>query len=370
MHKLRLLISSVLVLVVISIFSETITFDENAGNELLNCNSKDLKQIRLEFSLSGFQLQEIGEQGEVNHQITCSDLQEIDIRDQDQLPDFSCLIAIPDKGETEVIVVSSETEYFQDIEVIPDGNTSPDIVTISEPAIFRDLRVISVTIKPFHYSKNTRELAVTKNLEVVLSTIGINGINQKQVSGKRSSAFEPIYESLITNYRDLTRNEFQQPSYLFIYPDVSTIQNDLQPLLDWKHKKGFEVTAASTTETGSSLAEIKGYLQNAYDTWENRPEFVCLIGDGTGTYSIPATFLEGGEGDQYYALLEGDDILADVIIGRLSIESPFHLQTIIGKIFNYERYPYMGETDWYTNALLAADPSYSSPATVNTCLRR
>ncbi|MCK4696552.1 MAG: hypothetical protein KAT74_12350, partial [Candidatus Cloacimonetes bacterium] len=213
------------------------------------------------------------------------------------------------------------------------------------------------------------ELNIIKNVEFSLTTSGRGGENIKVNHNKLSRSFESLYKSSILNYESyITRNiEYQQPSYLFIYPNNDDVEENLQTLVDWKHKKGFEVVAVSTAETGTSLEDIKSYLQDAYDNWENRPEFVCLVGDAVGTFNIPTAFLDGGEGDHYYSLLEGDDILADVIIGRFSIESYFHLQTIISKILSYERSPYMGETDWFTNALLSADPSYSSPSTVITC---
>ena len=54
-------------------------------------------------------------------------------------------------------------------------------------------------------------------------------------------------------------------------------------------------------------------------------EFVTLVGDATGTVSLPCWFETlsgyGGEGDHDYTLLEGGDILADVHLGRLSVTS-------------------------------------------------
>ena len=76
--------------------------------------------------------------------------------------------------------------------------------------------------------------------------------------------------------------------------------------------------------------------------------------------------MDGGEGDQFYVLLEGNDILADAFIGRLSFDSITQLQTIVNKILKYEREPYLGQTAWYEEALMVGDPSHSGPACVDT----
>ncbi|HHE37798.1 MAG TPA: hypothetical protein ENL20_04415, partial [Candidatus Cloacimonetes bacterium] len=80
----------------------------------------------------------------------------------------------------------------------------------------------------------------------------------------------------------------------------------------------------------------------------------------------PTSHMDGGEGDHYYTLLEGNDILADVFIGRLSFNSISEFQTILNKILNYEKEPYLDETNWYNTALLVGDPSSSGQSCIYT----
>ncbi|RLF57332.1 MAG: hypothetical protein DRN27_08000, partial [Thermoplasmata archaeon] len=168
---------------------------------------------------------------------------------------------------------------------------------------------------------------------------------------------------------DSNRNlEFHQPNYLFIYPDEPEVETNLQNLISWKRQKGFQVVAVSTATTGTNLNSIKDYIQTAYDTWENPPEFICLVGDAGGSFSIPTGHLDGGEGDHYYVLLEGDDNLADAFIGRLSFNTILELQTIIYKILKYEKEPYLDDINWYNNALLVGDPTNSGQSCVDTKL--
>ena len=59
----------------------------------------------------------------------------------------------------------------------------------------------------------------------------------------------------------------------------------IQPLADWKREKGWPVVVVTTDVTGPSSTQIKAWLQNAYDTWDQPPEYVLLVGD---TAEIPA----------------------------------------------------------------------------------
>ena len=173
-----------------------------------------------------------------------------------------------------------------------------------------------------------------KNINLTLNFTSKNGTNIKRRNHKKSRSFDSIYSSTLINYESImTRDDdYQQPCYLFIYPTSTAVEQNLQYLVDWKHQKGFDVVTANTFHTGTSLSSIKNYIQNAYDSWENPPEFICLVGDAGGNFSIPTAHLDGGEGDHFYTLLEGDDILSDAFIGRLSFNDIFEFQTIISKI--------------------------------------
>ncbi|MCK4654247.1 MAG: gingipain R, partial [Candidatus Cloacimonetes bacterium] len=236
------------------------------------------------------------------------------------------------------------------------------------PAIMRDFRIVNVTVNPFQYDPKSKELKIITNINFVVNIDGTGGDNIKICERKISRFFEPLYKAVILNYDEIIagREEvYQDPSYLFIFPTVSQVETNLQDLVDWKHQKGFEVSTQGFT-SGTSYSTIKSYIQTAYDTWENPPEFVCLVGDAGGSYNIPSGSYSYGPGDQVYALLEGGDILADVFIGRLSFNSIIEFQTIIAKILNYEKEPYMTQTNWYQQALLVGDPSSSEHSCIVT----
>ncbi|MCK4655189.1 MAG: hypothetical protein KAU01_12175, partial [Candidatus Cloacimonetes bacterium] len=387
------LIIVILLLIFGSLFGNWVEVSENSNRKIFEHTSYGKETTEIYFSLNGYELETVTENDENFQKISNFNEGEFVEIGKPALPRFSRLIAIPNEGE-----VSFEIFYLED-EIIPNMNIYPrqslqiesqvnskefvideayynsedvfpgKIVEIGEPAIMRDYRVVNITVNPFQYDPQNRELRVVKNVDIVVNTTGRSGENKKTKDRKKSRSFEPLYQAAILNYDSIVSrdDEFQQPCYLFIYPNDSTIENTLQSLAEWKHQKGFEVVMASTAQTGTTLYSIKNYIQDAYDTWPNPPEFICLVGDAGGNYNIPTDHCGGGEGDHGYVRLDGTDILADAFIGRLSIASNNDLQNIIYKILHYEKEPYVGTTDWYNKALLVGDPTtQSGPSPVDT----
>ncbi|MBN1327278.1 MAG: hypothetical protein JW996_04950, partial [Candidatus Cloacimonetes bacterium] len=376
-------------------FAGTNFFTVNADQFQLE--SDDRGELIVKFTLPPYQI--------ISEQVGNIEYQKIDIMDTSEileigkpdLPIFTTLLSIPETGNPELTILSVTEEYLSDFlaypqqELISESNLNRnnfviddnyyssneifpiDQTELSAPMIMRDQRLVALTFQPFRYDPASRELIINKEIRVKIQTTGNGGENTITVSRDKSSFFDKIYRSVILNYDNFQgRETFQKPSYLFIYPNNSEVETYLNILTEWKHQKGFEVTAVNTTITGSNINSIKSYIQNAYFTWENPPEFVCLVGDAGGSFNIPTGHFMGGwyngEGDHFFTTIDGNDEISDIMIGRLSFNSLTELQTIINKILNYERTPYMVETNWYDKAVLIGDPTSSGPSTVDTKL--
>ncbi|MBI65091.1 MAG: hypothetical protein CMG64_02200 [Candidatus Marinimicrobia bacterium] len=244
---------------------------------------------------------------------------------------------------------------------------------VSEPIFFRDVVIRKISFIPFIYDSNTQEL---KNLYNV--TVEVNELASSQFSNfnniKRSRLFEPFYEDMIVNYERSSREEdYQASSILYICGGNSLNHPYVQDLIEWRHKIGYVVNAVSTNDIGSDNAStIKNYIQNAYETWDNPPEIVGLIGDTDGSYEI-GYFTENwsgynGAGDLPYSQLDGDDLLPEVFIGRISVNSSNDLSNVINKTLAYEKASYINQTGtgWYEKAALCGDPSSSGNSTIIT----
>lgn len=114
---------------------------------------------------------------------------------------------------------------------------------------------------------------------------------------------------------------------------------------------------------------IRDFLTYAYHNWTPpAPTFVLLVGDanhdyrdnlhtGTPNY-VPSQIVETdllGEtpSDNWYARVSGDDILPDLLIGRLSAQQSSQVDDIVDKIIDYERNP--PDDAWNRDVLLVAD---------------
>ena len=170
----------------------------------------------------------------------------------------------------------------------------------------------------------------------------------------------------------LSRNndESSPDVLLIIAPEGDNIYSLMTPLINWKKQKGYKVFYHSLDEIGYTNTEIKSFIQSAYDNWEFKPNYICLIGDADGPYAVPpfneSLSIYSGEGDHPYTLLEGNDDISDVAIGRLSIRSLSDLANISNKILSYEQSPYTESTNWFKRALCVGDPSVSGMSTIIT----
>ena len=240
---------------------------------------------------------------------------------------------------------------------------------VSQTFVFRDLPVIKVSITPFKYYPLSRRLEVITSADIEL--IEVEDIEPVQVPNRISRVFEPLYEALVVNYSRSTNDaSYQKPSILYILPsNSSNLMANLEMLFDWRHRSGYVVNYVSTSTTGNSTSSIKNYISNAYSSWEDPPEYVALVGDANGSYSIPTYFESlssyNGEGDHPYSQLVGNDILPEVIIGRLSFSSTTELATIINKTVQYESNPYLSQ-NWFHSASLVGDASTSGVSCVIT----
>ena len=251
-----------------------------------------------------------------------------------------------------------------------------DKIFLSDPMVMRDIDISILSFIPFDYNSETNELEIYESVEINLiktSTRNENEYNNRP----KSRVFENIYKNHVLNYTSDNRDEdYQDPSVLYIYDSSLSSSNDyFQDLVQWRSERGYIVNIASLSQTGSSSSQIKNYIQNAYNTWETPPEYVTLIGDVDGTFSVP-TFYDtfnaqelnhygnDCEGDRPYSQLDGSDLLPEVLVGRISIRSEAEFEVIANKILLYEKATYMDSLgDYYEKAAMAGDPSSSG----NSC---
>ena len=116
---------------------------------------------------------------------------------------------------------------------------------------------------------------------------------------------------------------------------------------------------------------IRDFLAYAYANWITpSPSYVLLVGDGTvdtednlGTGArnyIPPYMADVDDlvfsetaADNRYVTISGDDLLPDMYIGRLPVNSSAEAIIMVNRILDYEQNPFPG--DWNQKALFVAD---------------
>ena len=103
--------------------------------------------------------------------------------------------------------------------------------------------------------------------------------------------------------------------YLIITP--YNFYNTLQPLVEWKYKKGMKPAVYKLSQIGSDSLSIKMFIQSCDQNWDIKPECVVLVGHPG---YIPLCRYQYGGGwhytDNYYSNMNGD-IYNEIIPGRL-----------------------------------------------------
>jgi hypothetical protein len=104
----------------------------------------------------------------------------------------------------------------------------------------------------------------------------------------------------------------------------------VQPLAEWKTKKGVKAKVVPLSEIGSTPSQIQTYIRNAYNNWPIRPEFVLLVGSPS---QIPSY---GGSTDCYYGDM-GGDYKMEISVGRFFAMSARECSTMVAKVITYEK---------------------------------
>ena len=172
--------------------------------------------------------------------------------------------------------------------------------------------------------------------------------------------------------RALLKRARRGADYLFIGPQA--FLETVGPLAGLRRRQGLRVKLVSFEQIRDEFGygeprpeAIRDFLEFAYHEWRKpRPRYVVLLGDGTYDYKdwmgmgvanqIPPLMVETSflwtASDPTLAMIDGDDMLPDVSIGRLLAKNVDELRLMVAKILAFEN----GDASFQTNPLvLVAD---------------
>jgi hypothetical protein len=172
-------------------------------------------------------------------------------------------------------------------------------------------------------------------------------------------------DSLITNSADY---------FIITHPDFTSA---LYPLCELRDSLGLDVKMVEVDLVYATFPytyapqSIRACMQNIYDTWDPRPEYVLLVGDadqsGGSNDFIPSPIfnkfnypywngLTQHGADTWYVTLDGSDSIPDMILGRLPVNDTATAHAVVDKIIQYETDDTTGL--WQTTVLVNSSSDF------------
>ncbi len=358
-----------------------------ANSSAFTITSHNETSIDLHYSIPSWSLQDTNRGASSARKVVIEDSPKLFIGEKETLPILTATIAIPNIGGFD-LQISNATRRTIDINDLENSdlieqsvrelnaNSSlypQNSITISEPSIVRDLRILTINVYPHQYDTKTKQLIVNDSMDIRLVFNRSAAINEISTVSPPSPAFEKIYRALVLNYDYLNwqrPDSAAAPVMLVIYGNNTdaTYNAKIAEYILLKRQRGYKVYSASTSVAGTSTTAIKNYIQNAYNNWTDRPDYVVLIGDVSGNIALPTFYSSGtyGEGDYPYTFLAGSDNLGDVVIGRISVTSVDEFSRYVAKVMAMEKNISVQNADWLNRMLLVGDSASSGISTIYT----
>lgn len=131
----------------------------------------------------------------------------------------------------------------------------------------------------------------------------------------------------------------------------------LNKYIHWKVERRLDVELdIQSAEKGAEAIQRK--IQEKYD--QEGLTYIVLVGD---IDDVPSIMLQASEYSPYrkegypsdpsYTLLEGDDLIGDALISRISVNTPEELRNQLNKIIKYEKGDF-ANFDWIRHAVVAS----------------
>ncbi|MFO7650397.1 MAG: C25 family cysteine peptidase [bacterium] len=236
------------------------------------------------------------------------------------------------------------------------GTVVEPFARVAEIAEVRGHRIAAIEVCPFRYDATSGRLEYATEFSVDVNWTGADWVRTRAAALRYDSpTFIDRLDGIVIN-RDAFRVD-DPPAlplgYLVIVPDEWLA--NIQPLAQWRRQKGWNVSVRTLTQVGGGQsAQVRAFIQDAYDNWPVPPSYVLLVGD----VDRIGYFTGGGTGtpptDLNYSMVSGSDYLPDIDLARASVTSAAQLDSLVQKILTYERNEWSVGRSWLQKAYFIA----------------
>ena len=236
--------------------------------------------------------------------------------------------------------------YFNDDYYNFNGFYNNDIVTMQMLGKMRGQQLARLSVAPFSYNPNTNQLKVVTRLEVKIT---FNDIDFEGHMINKEKYYSPEFEHLFKDCINYIPH--QEKDLITTYPVKYVIIADpafqaaIQPLVDWKTRKGFVVVEGYTNDpnVGSTTTSIRAFLKDMYDNAtlaDPAPTYLLIVGDDA---QVPSFSGNSGShlSDMYYCEFDGGgDFYPEMYYGRFSATNAGEVETQVNKTLTHEKYTF------------------------------
>lgn len=298
------------------------------------------------------------------------------IKGNPDLPTFNKLLDIPYGATVDVNIVSFEEEEVilsanQLHKIVPaqpsiskadDASTIPfyynksvyNTNALIEPSIakvvplgkMRGHQLGRLEICPFKYNPVSGALMVYSDLVIEIVFNGANHSKTKRIHDKlRSSHFNNSFAKLINAQNYSNKDMLTTYPVKYVIVADPAFQSALQPLIEWKRKKGFTVIEAYTNNpsVGTTTTSIKSFLEGLYNAGtatDPAPSYLLIVGDIAQVPSFNGT-TGNHVSDLYYCEYDGGgDFYPELYYGRFSATNAAQVTSMVDKTIEYEMYQF------------------------------
>jgi hypothetical protein len=339
---------------------------------LIELLSSDLQTTVLKASIPGFYKTEVTTPRGTATTLSLEDASRILEAGAPDLIKLSTSVIIPDMSKMKVEIISSSHIDFPDYEVAPSKGSllrsinpadvpftyGPSysqntfypgkLAALQSPYLLRDYRGQALWIYPFQYNPVSKVLRLYTEMTIKISEESADGENvfiRNRSLSAIDNDFHQVYANHFLNYNQTRAYTPVEETGSMLIISYASFMNTMQPLIDWKIKRGLPVEMVSVTTAGSTASAIKTYIANYYNT--HNLKYVLLVGDAA---QIPSLTASGGASDPSYGYITGGDSYPEVFVGRFSGTNTTDIQTQVTRSINYERYPEAAGT-WYSKTV-------------------
>ena len=229
-----------------------------------------------------------------------------------------------------------------------------DTVAIRKIGIMRGRSIASIEINPVIYNPSGKYVDIISSMNIrIIYSPGTR--TAAPLKGTEDYYFNDLFSKGLINYDadDIIPGFSLEPAGMIILSD-SSLKKHLQPLVEWKTKKGLRVSELYIGEDGlerdfDDIKDSLNYIYNNSSAENPAPTFLLIAGD---LNYVPASKGTNYLTDMYYAEFDGDgDFIPDMFTGRLPAKDSIQLKAMIRKIIQYESFAFADTIDHYRKAM-------------------